>query len=806
MNRVGLTSISLLGSLWAWTALAQTPPPPPPPAPTPPATTPAPAPAPGAAPAPATTAVPAGPPAEGAAPAPAPATAPTPTEPAAPSADASASAKASIDLGDGLDGSASLEGEAEPSEYEKNWRKASLQVQSAISGSTGLLHVSEAGSGAPGTFRVSLLGSYFTTSGFLCNATNRCPTFGTESPTGDDEIDGVGAHLGLSATILPFLEGYIGFHNRAVSNSRSRPQLLQVLGDTNLGVKGFMPREPNSIFGFGGELELWLLNGTGGVGLDGGGTSLAMRALGTVDLNNRSNPSDNVPLRFHANFSYLLDNSGQVIEGLENTPPPQGRGGRISRIERFGLDINRVDFVGIGLAGEFDHPIVRPFLEWSIEIPLNRQDYVCNLDNVALAGEGCLGKNQGFSSSPSRLTLGTRVFPWADHGLSLLGAFDIGTGATSDFVEEVAPEAPWNLWFGLAYAVDTVPPPPVIQRVEKRAPAAVAAPRAYVTGTVTERGTQTPIAGAILRYDGRNLTGMVSADDGTFRSADLEPGTYTMNVTAPGYRDGQCVATIPPPGTAPAPNAPAPGAPASPSAPPVSTPGGVAAGGAGGNTVINVICELEALPKVGTVVGAVSDGETGQPVVAARIVVTDSLNRQLELSADASGGFSVGNVKPGGVKLSVEAPGYFTSATEVQVESRKEVQARIVLNKRPAKPNVVVQGREVKLKKEVHFQHDSTEILPDSMGLLEELAELFKTKPEIRLAEVQGHTDNTGSAVYNQRLSQGRAQAVVDALVRLGVAADRLVAKGYGADKPLVPNTTDGNRAKNRRVQVMIQQ
>jgi hypothetical protein len=127
------------------------------------------------------------------------------------------------------------------------------------------------------------------------------------------------------------------------------------------------------------------------------------------------------------------------------------------------------------------------------------------------------------------LTLGTRVFPWADHGLALLGAFDIGTGATSEFVEEVAPEPPWNLWFGLAYAVDTVPPPPVIKTVEKAAPPAAppAAPRAYVTGVVSERGTQTPIAGAVLRYDGRNLTGMVAADDGTFRSTDLEPGTYT---------------------------------------------------------------------------------------------------------------------------------------------------------------------------------------------------------------------------------------------------------------------------------------
>src|SRR6185295_12823721 len=110
-------------------------------------------------------------------------------------------------------------------------------------------------------------------------------------------------------------------------------------------------------------------------------------------------------------------------------------------------------------------------------------------------------------------------------------------------------------------------------------------------------------------------------------------------------------------------------------------------------------------------VGAVSDGETGSPVTSARITVTDPLNRSLDLSADSAGGFSVGNVKPGNVKVTVQAPGYFTSAIEVQVESRKEVQARIVLNKRPTVPNVVVAGREVKLKKEVHFQTDSTDIL-----------------------------------------------------------------------------------------------
>ena len=57
---------------------------------------------------------------------------------------------------------------------------------------------------------------------------------------------------------------------------------------------------------------------------------------------------------------------------------------------------------------------------------------------------------------------------------------------------------------------------------------------------------------------------------------------------------------------------------------------------------------------------------------------------------------------------------------------------------------------------------------------------------------------------YNLRLSQSRAQAVVDTLARLGADSSRLTAKGYGQEKPLVPNTTDANRAKNRRVQLII--
>jgi OOP family OmpA-OmpF porin len=67
--------------------------------------------------------------------------------------------------------------------------------------------------------------------------------------------------------------------------------------------------------------------------------------------------------------------------------------------------------------------------------------------------------------------------------------------------------------------------------------------------------------------------------------------------------------------------------------------------------------------------------------------------------------------------------------------------------------------------------------------------------------EIQGHTDNKGAAAYNLKLSDRRAASVRKYLVAHGVATDRLVSRGYGLTRPIVPNDTEQNRALNRRVQ-----
>ncbi len=70
--------------------------------------------------------------------------------------------------------------------------------------------------------------------------------------------------------------------------------------------------------------------------------------------------------------------------------------------------------------------------------------------------------------------------------------------------------------------------------------------------------------------------------------------------------------------------------------------------------------------------------------------------------------------------------------------------------------------------------------------------------------EISGHTDSDGSEMYNLRLSQARAQAVVDYLVSRGISPSRLIAKGYGESRPVAPNDTPENKQKNRRTELKI--
>jgi OOP family OmpA-OmpF porin len=104
----------------------------------------------------------------------------------------------------------------------------------------------------------------------------------------------------------------------------------------------------------------------------------------------------------------------------------------------------------------------------------------------------------------------------------------------------------------------------------------------------------------------------------------------------------------------------------------------------------------------------------------------------------------------------------------------------------------------------VRFVGPGATIAPQSKPLLDEVAKVMKDHPEVELVEVAGHTDEQGSAAANAKLSQARAQAVVDALVNLGVPAARLRAQGFGGWCPLAPEHTPAAWEKNRRAELKV--
>ena len=117
------------------------------------------------------------------------------------------------------------------------------------------------------------------------------------------------------------------------------------------------------------------------------------------------------------------------------------------------------------------------------------------------------------------------------------------------------------------------------------------------------------------------------------------------------------------------------------------------------------------------------------------------------------------------------------------------------------KPDSVVAKKVVTY--DILFDVNKATIKPESMNEINRIKAIMDQNPKVRY-EVQGHTDGSGDAASNQKLSERRAQAIVDKMVELGVSPSRLVAVGKGESEPISSNETEAGRAKNRRVEFVV--
>ncbi|HMC11741.1 MAG TPA: OmpA family protein [Pirellulaceae bacterium] len=180
--------------------------------------------------------------------------------------------------------------------------------------------------------------------------------------------------------------------------------------------------------------------------------------------------------------------------------------------------------------------------------------------------------------------------------------------------------------------------------------------------------------------------------------------------------------------------------------------------------------------------GALSRLSTGT------LVVTD---REVKISGDALYEPAVAQIRGG---LAKDFPQGWQLKAELSVKPAAA----------PVDPGVCQQLLSELLEKgQIRFEPGRAAIDPDSAGLLDRLAETTLRCPTAKI-EIAGHTDADGEDAFNQALSEKRAQAVADYLVKAGQAADRFAAIGYGSSQPVATNDTDEGKAQNRRIDFLV--
>ncbi|WP_457323023.1 DUF4892 domain-containing protein [Roseateles sp. P5_E11] len=186
-----------------------------------------------------------------------------------------------------------------------------------------------------------------------------------------------------------------------------------------------------------------------------------------------------------------------------------------------------------------------------------------------------------------------------------------------------------------------------------------------------------------------------------------------------------------------------------------------------------------------------------------------SWNLEMSLSYEQAR-MMVGTLASGGRSLNLLL---FTSMAENEYTNRAATYIEIVEPKAMPAGQVTVDAKAIGqgLQAEgrialygLFFDTGKTDIKPESNAQLDQMAAVLKAQPALKVLIV-GHTDNVGAIDANLALSEGRAKAVVAALTQRGIAATRLQARGIANFAPVAPNTSDDGRAKNRRVEMVLQ-
>lgn len=198
--------------------------------------------------------------------------------------------------------------------------------------------------------------------------------------------------------------------------------------------------------------------------------------------------------------------------------------------------------------------------------------------------------------------------------------------------------------------------------------------------------------------------------------------------------------------------------------------------------------------------GVITDALT-QKVLGAEIEIIDNeANKVIATfkSNSATGKYLVSLPAGKNYGIAVKKEGYLFHSENFDIPASSAFQE---VEKDIALKNIAV-GSKIILKN-IFFDFDKATLRPESTNELERLVKLMNDVPTLKI-EISGHTDSKGADDYNQKLSENRSKAVVDYLIKAGIASNRLTFAGYGETQPIATNDTDEGRQLNRRTEFKI--
>lgn len=205
----------------------------------------------------------------------------------------------------------------------------------------------------------------------------------------------------------------------------------------------------------------------------------------------------------------------------------------------------------------------------------------------------------------------------------------------------------------------------------------------------------------------------------------------------------------------------------------------------------------------GNIRGIVLDKETGEPIKGARV---ENTIKQIATS-DAEGRFDMMDIPAGLEVLQASASGYANTSAVADVAKGDEGdEVSIQMSKTTKK--ATYEGKDLRegeslVMNNILFDQGSAELSPAAQTELEKIVTFMKTNPSVEI-ELSGHTSSEGNAALNRSLSYKRVKNCKDFILSNGIAIDRILAVGYGPDRPAAPNNTEAGRIQNRRVEMRI--